>query len=251
MSKVLKGVIEDIRSLDKRTTIALLTSAFVLITLQFRGRSSYWQGTEYVRGLAQNMAELQFFGQVTWAATTVVLFGVVPFLVATLVLRMRPSEFGFHTRGFVRHLAVYVVFFLIMSPLIWLASKDPAFREAYPFARLAAQSDPLSWGAEGSPHWFWRWQLCYFLQFCALEMFFRGFLIFSLERRFGLHAIFVMTIPYAMIHLHKPMPEAFGAIFAGVILGYMALKTRSFYGGILLHYAVALTMDLLATIKPG
>ncbi|MCA9320336.1 MAG: CPBP family intramembrane metalloprotease, partial [Planctomycetes bacterium] len=59
-------------------------------------------------------------------------------------------------------------------------------------------------------------------------------------------AIFVMVIPYAMIHFTKPMPEAFGAIFAGVALGYLAMRTRSFYGGILLHYAVALTMDLLA-----
>lgn len=251
MSKVVKDVIQDIRSLDMRTTVTLLTSVFVLITLQFRGRSSYWQETDFVRGLAKNLAELQFFGQAAWALTTVVLFGVVPFLVATLILRLKPSEFGFQARGFLKHLKVYVLFFLVMSPLIWLASKDAEFLRAYPFARLAGQSDPLSFGEAGQPHWFWRWQLCYFLQFCALEMFFRGFLIFGLERRFGLHAIFVMTIPYAMIHLHKPMPEAFGAIFAGVILGYMALKTRSFYGGILLHYAVALSMDLLATIRPG
>ena len=165
------------------------------------------------------------------------LFGVVPFLVATLGLRMHPREFGFNARGFLRHVWIYVGFFLLMSPLIWLASQEPEFRKTYPFAALAR--------TDGT--WFWRWQAFYFLQFCALEMFFRGFLVFCLERRFGLHGVMVMTIPYAMIHLHKPMPEAIGAIFAGLILGYMALKTRSFYGGILLHYAVALTMDLLAT----
>ncbi len=240
MRKLLPEIASDLRSLDKRTTVCLLTAVFVLVTLQFKGRSAYWAGTDYVRELSNGFLEIQFHSQCAWALTTFVLFGVIPFLVATLALRMRPKEFGFNARGFFKHIKVYVLFFLFMSPLIWLASKQPAFQQTYPFARLARTD----------PSWFWRWELFYFLQFCALEMFFRGFLVFTLERRFGLHAVFVMTIPYAMIHLHKPMPEAFGAIFAGIILGYMALKTRSFYGGILLHYAVALTMDLLATSSP-
>ena len=41
-------------------------------------------------------------------------------------------------------------------------------------------------------------------------------------------SIVVMTVPYTMIHFGKPMPEAIGAIFAGLILGYMALRSRSF-----------------------
>lgn len=237
MGKLSREIASDIRSLDKRTTVALLTAVFVLLTLQFKGKSNYWIRTEFVRDLADNFLELQFFGQAAWALTTFVLFGVVPFLVAVLVLKMKPREFGFNARGFLKHVTVYFLFFAFMTPLIWLASKDPAFQKAYPFAQLANDRGL----------WFWRWQFFYFLQFCGLEMFFRGFMVFTLERRFGFHSIFVMTIPYAMIHLHKPMPEAFGAIFAGIILGYMALKTRSFYGGILLHYAVALTMDLLAT----
>ena len=234
----LRTLREDLGKLDGRAATALLTAVFVLVTLQFKGRAAFWQGTDLVRELSEGRFELmQFWGQCAWALTTVVLFGVIPFLVATLILRMRPREFGFNAGGFLRHLWVYGLFFLLMAPAIWLASETPAFRETYPFA-VIARSDPGR---------FWQWQMFYFAQFCALEMFFRGFLVFSLERRFGLHGIFVMTIPYAMIHLHKPMPEAFGAIFAGLILGYMALKTRSFYGGILLHYAVALTMDLLAT----
>ncbi len=233
----MKKLIADLRSLDLRATVALLVAAFVLITLQFRGKSAFWMETDLVRERAANALELEFYGQVGWALSTVALFGVLPFLVATLVLRMKPAEFGFNARGFFRHIGLYVLFFALMIPAIWWASKNPEFRQTYPFPGLA-RSDP---------DWFWRWEIFYFLQFCALEMFFRGFLVFCLERRFGLHGVLVMTIPYAMIHLHKPMPEAFGAIFAGLILGYMALRTRSFYGGVLLHYAVALSMDLLAT----
>jgi membrane protease YdiL (CAAX protease family) len=54
-----------------------------------------------------------------------------------------------------------------------------------------------------------------------------------------------------MIHFAKPMPEEFAAIVAGLVLGYMALRSRSFVPGILLHVAVALTMDLLVLARTG
>jgi membrane protease YdiL (CAAX protease family) len=49
-----------------------------------------------------------------------------------------------------------------------------------------------------------------------------------------------------MIHYHKPVLETFGAIAAGVILGYMSLRTRSIWLGAALHIAVAWTMDAAA-----
>jgi membrane protease YdiL (CAAX protease family) len=53
----------------------------------------------------------------------------------------------------------------------------------------------------------------------------------------------VMVIPYVMIHFGKPMPETFAAIVAGTLLGYLALRSRSFLWGALLHWSVAITMD--------
>ena len=54
-----------------------------------------------------------------------------------------------------------------------------------------------------------------------------------------------MVIPYVMIHFGKPYPETFAAIVAGVLLGWMALRSRSFLWGAALHWAVAITMDTL------
>lgn len=51
---------------------------------------------------------------------------------------------------------------------------------------------------------------------------------------------------YKAREYHKPLPEAMGAIVAGVVLGWLALRTRSIWGGVLLHVAVALSMDALA-----
>ncbi len=50
-----------------------------------------------------------------------------------------------------------------------------------------------------------------------------------------------------MIHFYgKPFPETIGAIFAGIILGTLAMRTRSIWGGVLIHVGVAMTMDALA-----
>ena len=37
-----------------------------------------------------------------------------------------------------------------------------------------------------------------------------------------------------------------GAVVAGLILGTLALRTKSIWAGVLIHISVALTMDLLA-----
>jgi uncharacterized protein len=95
------------------------------------------------------------------------------------------------------------------------------------------------------------WEGAYGLQFLALEFFFRGFLLFALARSFGSQAIFIMVLPYMMIHYSKPLFEAFSAILAGIILGTLALKTRSIYGGMLIHVAVSWSMDLLALYHKG
>ena len=106
----------------------------------------------------------------------------------------------------------------------------------YPFYRLAARSafDLVAW------------ELLYAAQFLALEFFFRGFMLAGLRRSVGVHAIWIMVVPYTMIHFGKPLPETLGAIFAGLILGTLALRTKSIWSGVLIHVSVALNMDLLA-----
>ena len=62
----------------------------------------------------------------------------------------------------------------------------------------------------------------------------------------GSYAIYVMALPYTMLHFMKPFPEAVMAFFAGIFLGTLALYTRSLYGGIVIHATVAWSRDLLS-----
>ena len=176
-----------------------------------------------------------------WSVFCFFLWFVGPALLCRTLLRVRLRDIGLSFSGILRHLPLYFLLYLCVLPLIWLASRDPEFLRTYPFADSARDGLPA----------LIKWELIYGLQFFSLEFFFRGFVVFILAKRWGLSAVFVMVVPYCMIHFHKPMPEAIGAIGAGVILGILALKTRSIFGGILIHWSVAITMDVMAILGSG
>lgn len=54
---------------------------------------------------------------------------------------------------------------------------------------------------------------------------------------------------YVMIHFHKPVFECLGATIAGLVLGHLSLKYRSWVGGAILHALVGVTLDTRATIR--
>jgi len=58
-------------------------------------------------------------------------------------------------------------------------------------------------------------------------------------------------VPYCMIHFRKPMPETFGTLVAGVVLGFLSLKTRSIWIGTAIHLSAALSMDFLSMWRKG
>jgi membrane protease YdiL (CAAX protease family) len=104
------------------------------------------------------------------------------------------------------------------------------------------------------PHGLQEWlifEAIYLAQFVAVEFFFRGPLLFRLNQLHGPISLFIMTLPYALIHIHKPFPEALGSIIAGVILGLLSLKSKSLWPGVLLHMIIALSADSLGLFYGG
>jgi uncharacterized protein len=175
-----------------------------------------------------------------WTTSTYVFFLLLP-LAFTRVAGLRWRDVGWSTAGFLKHVRVYGALFLLMAPIVIYASTRPEFAALYPFVP----------SARANLSTFVLWEAAYLLQFLALEAFFRGWLLFTLERRFGATAIPVAVVPYAMIHFHKPFAECLGAVVAGWALGYLALRYRSFLGGALLHAGVAFLMDALGARKSG
>lgn len=175
-----------------------------------------------------------------WVGLRVIGYVLLP--IATLWALGEPvSQYGLSIRGIGRHAWIYVGMMALMVPVIAAMSSTAAFQAEYPFYKQATRSwfDLLAW--EG----------LYAVQFASLEFFYRGFLLFSLRPRLGAYAIFVMMVPYCMIHFGKPIAETLAAIPAGIILGTLALRTGSIWMGALLHTAVAWTMDLFSLAQTG
>jgi membrane protease YdiL (CAAX protease family) len=170
-----------------------------------------------------------------WVGGRVIGYLIMPLLVIWAMPGERIRDYFLNPAGFIRHLWIYVVLFLFVLPAVFLASRTRGFQETYPFYKYANRSS----------FDFWAWECMYALQFLSLEVFFRGFLLHGL-RELGSRAIFVMVVPYCMIHYEKPLPETLGAIFAGTILGTLAMRTKSIWGGVAIHISVATTMDTLA-----
>jgi membrane protease YdiL (CAAX protease family) len=223
------------RRLFDPVILVILVVAAVSLTLQEylgdRGEFSRWFP---LRGRQDEYYELKSFGW--WSGWRVLGYLILPILVVLVLPKQRVRDYHISPRGFFHHMPIYLVLFLLILPAVIAASGTKSFQHTYPFYKLANRStfDLVAW------------ELMYAAQFLSLEFFFRGFLLEGLRSRMGSNAIFVMIVPYCMIHYGKPLPETMGAIGAGVILGTLAMRTRSIWGGVLIHIAVATTMDVMA-----
>ncbi len=217
---------------DNRTPLVLVSVAVALTIQRYLGSRS-----TYAMLVPDHGGEYWELGSFAWwTGWRIVTYVVIPLVVIASLRGERPRDYFLRARGLVSKSWIYLSLYLLILPAVFLASTTTAFQNTYPFYSLANRSS-LD---------FWAWQLMYWAQFVALEFFFRGYMLRSLAPRFGSAAIFVMVVPYCMIHFGKPLPETLAAIVAGVILGTLALRTKSIWGGALLHIAVALTMDALA-----
>ena len=174
---------------------------------------------------------------------TILCYTVLPVLAIKLIFRERFLDYGVGVRGVVGDWPIYCAFATIMLPLVWFCSGEERFQQTYPFYHVRSS-------AELGPN-FLRWEIVYALQFVALEFFFRGFIVHGTKHRFGAYSVFMMVVPYCMIHYAKPIPEAVGSILAGVGLGVVSLITRSIWPGAALHIMVAWGMDLSVLTRRG
>jgi membrane protease YdiL (CAAX protease family) len=55
-----------------------------------------------------------------------------------------------------------------------------------------------------------------------------------------------MCVYYITIHFGKPLGETISSFFGGLLLGVIAYRTKSIYGGIIVHLGIAYLMELFA-----
>lgn len=159
----------------------------------------------------------------------------LPFLYILIIEKKNLSDFGFSPVGSARGYRLIGILFLFALPLYIIASRMPNFQQYYPIQKQAA----YDWG------FFGYYELTYGMYLFCWEFFFRGFMLFGLSRYIGWFAIIPQAVAFGVMHIGKPGPEVFASFAAGLLLGIIALRAKSFIPCFVLHWASAFTFDLL------
>lgn len=236
---------------DKRPAIVLMTAAVCLLILNymkfdtsFYAALKMWFSTfsDTPSADIRQLRQQTFFPLVTqawWSFWHIVTFVLIPILVVKIFLKDPMKLYGFGLGKFRQHFKWYLLLVAPILCFVVIVSFRDDFSHHYPFYKLAHRS------------WFdlIAWEILYLLQFVCVEFFFRGFMIQGCRPSFGVNAIFVMIVPYLMLHFTKPWLEASGAIFFGLFLGMLAFYSRTIWGGVMVHVSIALSMDIAALLQ--
>ena len=226
---------------NPRAALVLVTAAICLVIPRYFGSPESFQHFPWLASVFSIFPYPDLHPHLFWASFKLVHYGLLPWLCIRFVLGSTAREHGLRLAWEPKVWALYAGMLSVVLPLTCLAASSASFLRTYP--KYA--------GAGESLQQLLLWEAAYSFQFLMLEFFFRGFLIFALARCMGSLAIFVMVIPYAMIHLNKPLPECLGAIVTGIVLGTVALRTGSIFGGVIVHSTIGFGMDFFALLAKG
>lgn len=179
-----------------------------------------------------------------WCVTAWVIYVAVP-QATTLFVRRRwpdaaPATVGWRLGDWKLGLSACALFYAVMLPILAAIVWNGQFQGKYPMCQAAT----LSIG------YFVIYEIALIGYFVAWEFFFRGWLTLTLEKRFGAQAVFIQMLPFVVAHFDKPDLESISSIAGGIALGWLAIRTRSFWYGAFIHAAVDVTLDvMMVTVK--
>src|SRR4030042_2621780 len=210
-----KQYLEKLKGFDRETLAIIAYSTFILLF-----------GVYFRRSITIIPKEM-FLNRLIVLG---ILYIVSPFILMPF-FRRRPVDYGFSFGNVKKWSVEILVFYLIMLVVLVIAFKLTNLKNVYPLYKKSA------YGIQ----FFLIYQAVQLFHMLAWEFFFRGFMLFSLEKKIGKIAILIQMIPFAIMHFRKPELEAYGSILAGIFLGIIALRGRSFLPCAILHFTVALS----------
>ena len=175
-------------------------------------------------------------GLPAWAhfLAAALLLGVIPVGIARLATRRSLADLGLglgRWREGLGWVALGVPLAVIAGRI---AAGDPAMRAVYPLYPRALDG----------PGGFWGYAALQLLYYAGWEALFRGVLLHGLADSLGHQtANIVQTGLSVTTHFGRALPETLSALPAGLVFGAVALRTRSIWYVVLIHWAVGVSMD--------
>jgi membrane protease YdiL (CAAX protease family) len=182
----------------------------------------------------------------------------IPLMAILLILKQDPAHFGLQSGD--RKLGMkwaLILWAAMLLPLI-VASSRPEFRDQYLSHRLSRDQpgvgevyNTISKVVSIKALIYYELAMAFYM-FCW-EFFFRGFLLFGFQKtRLGTWgAVILQALPFMLLHWSltpgaaKPTLEILGSFPAAIILGILAVRTRSMVYGFVAHWGVSASMDLV------
>ena len=224
----------DFKKSDIKTYILLLSAPLLLSLYRYHGYAQYFG--RYFPGMTSNSLYDLYAHFYQFSVFFLLLF-VIPLLLIKFVFKEPLRSYGLSVGDYKSGLLISLAATLILIvPITYFGSAMSDVRSEYPLAKILLQRRDLIFFYES---------IYVIFYYIAWEFFFRGFLLFGLKDRFGaFNAILIQTISSCLVHIGKPEGEILGAIVFGIILGYIALRTKSIWYVFIIHAAMGVLTDL-------
>jgi len=224
-------LISETRKLEFKVIYIFVSVAIIIfISLTFASPTFYYN----------NFGSDKLSSRIYWFLTDGSLMFLLPVLSIKLIFKEKLSDYGFTFGDKKFGLITAGLFFAVMFVIVWIVSSSQAFAITYPQGG-AVLKDNLGL--------FLLYELCILVYMLGWEFLWRGYMLFGLKEKLGYYTIFIQMIPFFILHKGKPEIELFASIFAGIILGIQALRSRSFIYSWILHWLVMLSIDSISIIR--
>lgn len=231
LSSEIKSLLVEIRKLDFKVSYIFLSIAFItFLSLVFSSPTFYYE----------NFSRNRFFSRIYWFLADGGLMFLLPLLSIKFVFKEKLSDFGFSLGDKKFGFITSAIFLFVMLIVVWIVSGSPSFAAMYPQGGVKVRESFII---------FILYELCILIYMLGWEFFWRGYALFGLKKKFGYYSVFIQMIPFFILHKGKPELELFASIFAGLILGIQALRSRSFIYCWILHWLVMFSIDGISVLR--
>lgn len=241
MKNFLKSEIENFKKLlkylDKKVFIIFISVAVLqTISWYFTSRDFFRENFYYNYFSTNQSADLYEF--LYWFISDSITLFIIPLFIIKFLLKEKIISYGLKFGDYKTGLKFFTIFSVCILAVTFFLSQIPEFAKNYPFLKSAK----YDWKT------FIIFETAALVYMFAWEFIWRGFMLFGLEEKFGMNAILIQMLPFVILHNGKPFVETLSAIIGAILLGYIAIRTRSIFYGVAIHFILFFSMDLFVVL---
>ena len=222
--------------MDTQTAFVLLAAALLVIVQDSVGSRRLFR-SELAPFFPEEWRGLMAWGW--WFGIQAITGFVIPAACLLFLFKRRPAAIGLGAGDWRLALGVTAAYLPLVIVGTWILSDGLDFQLQYPHFRPAVDD----WGI------FATYEVLFLLYWIGWEYLWRGFVLFGTVHTFGIYAVFVQAMPFAILHVDKPLPEALLSLLGGVALGALVWRCRSFWVAVPIHAAQMLILDFWCSMR--